>query len=619
MGVLMSKNYFSNFDINKGSFGFSLFNTSFVNNTPTTITAGAGGLTLSVVGGGLRNKVSLELNKPGAINTQGQGLISDVLTLDRADLARVLRFAFEFERTAGTIDASGTSMSSFEVWIYDVTNNSWIQPSGFRGITQITLPGTCSGEFQPPSTALALRLAIIYRQTDTNLWTMRFDEFELLQQSRARGAVVTDWQSYTPTGSHTTNTSYAGRWRRVGDSVELQVRVAYSGANSQGGLLFTQSQILPTGLSVDSNKVNLGVDIRLPVGGWAGVDSGVNGGWEGEVVMDSGFNFTLSYVTTAGQSVVSPSQPFAISAGDNFNLSIKAPIAGWSSNVQMSNDTDTRVVALAARQLSPISVTANNPIPYSAVDFDTHGGFNNPTPGRYRIPVSGIYRLSVTGIITSSTQAELELWVNGVNTLDFTSVASNATRWDSGSVTRQLNAGDIIDVRPNSTATVASYFFAERLSGPSQIAASETVIAEYRATAGQTILGGDNTNIMQFNTRYQDTHNAWDTAQNRFITPISGTYEVTISSMIVASPWTAGGRTLIQPLVNSAAVTGVKAIGLTWIQASTTLEVWTAGTIGIRLNAGDILQFNFIQNSGTARNFASTGVVPQMFIRRVGN
>lgn len=257
----MSKNYFSNFDINKGTFGFSLFNTSFVNNVPTTITSGAGGLTLSVVGGGLRNKVSLELNKPGAINTQGQGLISDVLTLDRADLARVLRFAFEFERTAGTIDASGTATSSFEVWIYDVTNNQWIQPSGFRGITQITLPGTCSGEFQPPSTALALRLAIIYRQTDTNLWTMRFDEFELLQQSRARGAVVTDWQSAGPititaTVNPTKGTTTVDRvlWRREGDSAVLRYEYNQTTAGTAG--TGTYLHAIPSFLQVDTAKLS---------------------------------------------------------------------------------------------------------------------------------------------------------------------------------------------------------------------------------------------------------------------------------------------------------------------------------------------------------------------------
>ena len=33
--------------------------------------------------------------------------------------------------------------------------------------------------------------------------------------------IFTDWVSYTPTGAYSTNTTYAGKWRRIGDTMEV--------------------------------------------------------------------------------------------------------------------------------------------------------------------------------------------------------------------------------------------------------------------------------------------------------------------------------------------------------------------------------------------------------------
>ena len=44
--------------------------------------------------------------------------------------------------------------------------------------------------------------------------------------------VVTEWEDHTPTGEHTTNTTYDGSWRRVGDSIEVLEYVTYTGTSN---------------------------------------------------------------------------------------------------------------------------------------------------------------------------------------------------------------------------------------------------------------------------------------------------------------------------------------------------------------------------------------------------
>ena len=127
------------------------------------------------------------------------------------------------------------------------------------------------------------------------------------------------------------------------------------------------------------------------------------------------------------------------------------------------------VVAMSARLTSGGSVTANNPIVFNTADVDTHGGLNTAT-GRYTIPDPGNYRISFTGLVSGVT-TDAVLWVNGVSTQALTTIAASSARQDSGSVIRRFNAGDIIDIRPNSTTTFGtstpffSNFSVERIGG----------------------------------------------------------------------------------------------------------------------------------------------------------
>lgn len=576
-----------------------------------------------------------------AVNRQGQGT-GYAFTIDRADQAKPLQIEFEWEVLSGVFAGSTNPAvdSDLIMYIYDITNNRLIEPSG-----RLLEPAVIGQKyryratFQTSPDSLSYRLIGHVATTSSQAYSLAFDAIRVGPQVVSNGAVVTDWQSYTPTGSHTINTNYAGRWRRVGDSVELQVRVAYSGANSQGALQFTQSQILPTGLSVDSNKVNLGVDIRLPVGGWAGVDSGVNGGWEGEVVMDAGFNFTLSYVTTAGQSVVSPSQPFAISAGDNFNLSIKAPIAGWSSNVQVSSDTETRKVnASYVRSTSQtINAATDTTIVYDIKREDSHSSMNTSN-GRYSCPVSGSYKISAsiffTSYLTSAGHVFQMRFIkrNSSGTVLETLYKDNFTANSSVSQEVSLrahssfecNAGDTLEVilwqnTGAARTTIAGINFVdiERISGPSQIAASEPVNASAVSTAGQVLAHNTDT-ILNVNIKDYDSHNSLTLgASARFTAPVNGVYEA--QSMIRfanAQSFTASNLIAVLLYKNGSIYRQMANILIQVTNASTGF-VSVTGSSEVQLNAGEYIEIRAFQNSGANRTLEANGATNWISIKKV--
>lgn len=65
--------------------------------------------------------------------------------------------------------------------------------------------------------------------------------------------IPSGWISYTPTGFWTTNCTYTGRWRRVGDSIDIDVKVALSGVPTTSGLDFVVA--LPGSLLIEQSKL----------------------------------------------------------------------------------------------------------------------------------------------------------------------------------------------------------------------------------------------------------------------------------------------------------------------------------------------------------------------------
>jgi hypothetical protein len=64
--------------------------------------------------------------------------------------------------------------------------------------------------------------------------------------------IIGPWTSFTPTGAFTTNTTYTGKYRQVGQNLEIQYKMAFSGAPN----FVNSTLLLPTGFTIDTNALN---------------------------------------------------------------------------------------------------------------------------------------------------------------------------------------------------------------------------------------------------------------------------------------------------------------------------------------------------------------------------
>ena len=291
----------------------------------------------------LRGAADFNFTTPGGGSVQGQGVSTD-FTIDLADQAKVLTVTFDYEVVSGTY-ASGDLTCYL---IADPTGTPVvIQPAGY--VVQAATVGTKMRQiatFQTQATGQTYRLCFHVASTSASAYVLAVDNVSVGPQVVQYGAPVTDWQSYTPQGSWTSNTTYTGRWRRVGDSMELQIRAALSGSPNASGL----SVNIPTGYAIDTTKLTgtTGNDALPNASG-----SAVVGNTYSAPVIPIYLNTVSIMLRTYQQRSTDDIQadnitnlvPGTFISGDFVEVGCSVPILGWSSTVQMSNDTDTRVVA----------------------------------------------------------------------------------------------------------------------------------------------------------------------------------------------------------------------------------------------------------------------------------
>lgn len=624
-----NKNYitYSNFE-NNATTGWSLFNTTLTGKIPTgSIVAGAASLNALAVSSStpLAGSYSLSVTSPGAV-AAGDGFITDVLTIDREDQAKVLTFSFYYEAVSGTMDFSGTSTNTWAIYIHDGTN--WIQPAGVYGMTQSSGTGLVTGTFQTNATGTSYRLAVVCITATGAAISMKFDDFKLSPQTAPIGPVVTDWVNYTPTGGFTQNVTYTGRWRRVGDSMEVQFAMSFSGVTNSSSMTIN----LPIGYVVDSSKMtSVGLLDVMASGQIFRMGAGyLLGGY-----LASSTSIAMSYISNGSSSQETTATnflPVALALGDTVNGSFRVPISGWSSNVQLSNDTDTRVVAFAAfagsQNIANQAAEGSEPIftAWSTAYLDTHAAWAGG--GQYRIPVSGQYLVNVKiPKLTSTTNNYaliLKLFKNSVG-LDNrfarydTPAVNQAVVTLQGSGIFTFNAGDLIDIRIFQNSGVTLSFGTEsanlsiqRLSGPSVIAATENVIAKYSTTAGQAITTSPATVV--YATREIDSHGIVNTTTGDITIPISGKYLIGVYGSTASAAFTSGGQFLWQIRKNGSFSSFVNQIRA---QTAYTGILESVGPTYISCLAGDII--NIQAQSSTATTLRTAAGTNFFYLVRLGN
>lgn len=144
----------------------------------------------------------------------------------------------------------------------------------------------------------------------------------------------TPWQDFTPTGTWVTNATYQGKWRRTGDSIEIQYYLTVAGAPTATGLDFD----IPGSSSwtIDTAKL-FGSTNHRSLGFLNVTDVNVSGFYGGGVMYVSNtrlrpLTYAVSGVIVGMNSAMSNTAPFTWASGDYLYMRVwPIPITNFSA------------------------------------------------------------------------------------------------------------------------------------------------------------------------------------------------------------------------------------------------------------------------------------------------
>lgn len=566
-----------------------------------------------------------------AADNRGEGFSYDI-TIDNADLAKMMHGSFDYEIVSGTYATGDATM-------YIVQDPAGtpviIQPAGYQ-IQNIAGKAKHIYSFQTDSSVTTYRICWHIATTTATAWTMAIDNVALGPQTIQYGAPITDPVAYTPTFTgFGTATSIEFTYERHGANLKV------FGKWTAGTSTAVESRVsLPAGLtSASTDKIP---SIRMCGKATSSFSSGAS------TVVNVLIEPSTAYFTFAvrGESATNALTKVTgdswTGAGTIQSFFAEIPILGWSSTVQMSNDTDTRVVA-AKYSTNAGSTSTNNTtqiLDFEDKVFDTHGAVTGTGSGiggswRYTFQVPGFYKINAqiqfddSSAWTAGEIVSLSIFKNG--TLSENNVTGIGATYTSAvkitadiSTTISVVAGDYFDIRllqnsgsnlPLNASGAGNFVTVERISGPSAIAASESVNARYTSTAGQSIANAT-TAIVDFGTKDYDSHGAVTTGASwKFTAPISGKYSVSTRMRWSSAAWAAIGNNTTTYLYKN----GSEYSYLDNLHFASTNAIFSNGYDEIYLLAGQYIDIRVSHDESAARSFDANANRVTVSISRIGN
>lgn len=612
-----SKNYITNGDAEADTTGWSTY-------------ADAAGTSIVDATGGAANvtwtrNTTTPLSGTGdfvftkdAANRQGQGASYD-FTIDRADRGRVVRIKADYAASANYGEGF------LRAYIYDVTNSRVIEP------VPVEITASAQGhlfvDFQASIDSTSYRLAFHVATTETTAWTVNFDSISVGPLDVARGPVITDWTSFTPTGSWVSNTTYTGRFRRVGDTAEYEVNILLTGAPTATDLNVT----LPSGHVIDTAKLvstNTTTGGLVPGGITTWRDDGVSNGASCQIYyVNSTTVAPTRDIGTGLASGITETVPHTWGANDFIRMSFKLPIAGWGSAQISSSDLGQRLIVMRAYRSSnqAVAATTATKIQFDSTEIDTTNAFDKVTNFRFTAPEAGAYQVNLRGTVGSYTASEqwaMTLRKNGSDVRLESPTSAASSVYSSISTILQLNKGDYLEGFGQSTADTSynilgdatgqfSYFEVFKIASPQQVAAGELIVASYTTNAAQAVTGG---NIILYEDRVVDTHSAYNTSTGVFTAPVAGNYFISAKGQTQGVSASIGNAFILVARKNSSDLLE----GRYDYCEDTTARLYESMVSGIvTLNKGETLDI-VMSESLPAVNMRATGIANYLHIYRIG-
>lgn len=302
---------------------------------PVDCTGGAVATTFTrttTAGEVLRKTASAKLSKDAA-NRQGEG-VAYPFTLDYQEYNALkgVPISLEYKNTVNF------DSDDIKVYVYDIDAGGTPQAVQVGASTESgnikdsTLPARWNGTFFPTTnTSDNYRLCIHIATTNAAAYDMFLDSIHIGNQNSVPGAILSDWTTWTPTGTWSTNSTYTGRWRRVGDSMEMQVSIALAGAPNATDLSIN----LPSGYTIDTARLPTSTANRGSFGVVNVDDSGVRR-YIGGVIYASTTAVALSHSESGNSGIINATNPTTFGTSDSVSIMFKVPILNWAATASLS-------------------------------------------------------------------------------------------------------------------------------------------------------------------------------------------------------------------------------------------------------------------------------------------
>lgn len=490
---------------------------------------------------------SFILNKD-ATNRQGRVAYYG-FTLQNADKAKVMQIEMDYIVNSGTFVAGSSSTDSDVImYIHDVTNDVFIEPSSFKLLSNSsTIADKFIANFQTSATGTSYRLLFYISSTSSAAYSLKVDNIAVKPCNYVYGTPITDWRSFTSTITNFTVSSQQSLWRRVGDS--MQIRFFF---NLNSAVSSTLRFNMPSGYSIDAVKMDYTANDGNV--GYATANRTASNNYIGHVQpgnTSGGFR-----IITNGGNEWTSAVPITWQSGDRISAFVEVPIVGWSSSVQMSDSYDGRLIA-AFYSNTPSGTLTNsfNTITFPTKSTDTTASYSS---GVYTIPSSGFYDISA-GIQTNQNwttgnRLGIAIRINGAEVVANFTRAPQTTNYplevQTSAKSIYLTAGQLVTIASYSegsggafsqSTTGVNFFSIAKVQSSQTISATETIAASYTTTNAQSITAGSTT-IVNYEVKLYDSHNAVTTGTGtwRFTAPAPGFYKLQASTSTQGKNYAAG-------------------------------------------------------------------------------
>ena len=386
----------------------------------------------------IRGIGSLKIAK-GAADAQGEGTSID-FTIDNADKGNLLEVTLLKTSSVNFVYGDVT------LHIYDVTNAALINVSNSDDGKILPSDGIFRASFLAASDSASYRLIFHTTTTNANAYDLFIDEVSVGPFKTAPSTFSTERTSFTPTGSWTTNTTYSGFYRRIGDSAAITYLVSTAGAPTSAALTLS----LPPGLEADETKMHGNAEFDEP--GFCEMrESGV-GLFIGGVGYTAATNNITVFAkqTSAAFINLTQSVPFTWGAGDTVQCTITIPILGWNAGGEVSPG-EVELIRVEGRGNAAGSMTAD----VTNIDFletsDVHSAWNG---SQFTATRSAWYEIEGVVGFTAGTSAVISAYIDGTIDKVLAQGATQSIIAVSNSI--YLTAGQVLSLRVSANLTLSN-------------------------------------------------------------------------------------------------------------------------------------------------------------------